>query len=99
MAADVFRVHLGPISDQLLDHGAVAALSRHMQRRPASALRKRRGRRRSAQLIHSVGSGKNQGKHGKIMQNMLEPRTKVYVVADSKNLVADSKQWSLILTI
>ena len=35
-AGVVGRVHSGPRRDQLLDHGGVAALSRPMQRRPAS---------------------------------------------------------------
>ena len=35
-AGVVGRVHRGPRRDQLLDHGGVAALSRPMQRRPAS---------------------------------------------------------------
>ena len=37
MALIVGRTHLGPRSDQLLDHGGVAAPSRPMQRRVASA--------------------------------------------------------------
>ena len=38
------RVDRGPRRDQLLDHGGLAVLSRHMQHRPASAPRMRRGR-------------------------------------------------------
>ena len=41
------RVHRGPRRDQLLDHGGLAVLSLHMQHRPASAPRMRRGRRDS----------------------------------------------------